>query len=98
HPDSEVEVRPRRLLIRNPNLVAYWSQGSFVVEDFQRRRRITAAPHVILLLAAFDRPRTIEDVPLEFPHYDARSVRKEARTLDRLGFLLPAARAPSPPP
>jgi SagB-type dehydrogenase family enzyme len=85
-PRARVRSRATRF-VRTPNLVAYWKDGSFVIEDFLRRRQITAAPYAILLLAAFSRPRSFQDVAVEFPQYDARSVEKEARKLARLGFL-----------
>ena len=78
-------------LVRNPNLVAYWKEGSFVVEDFERRCEITASSGVVMLLAAFDKPRTIRDATRDFPRYDPASVSKEARRLARLGFLVSAS-------
>ena len=82
-------MKPRSSrLVRNPNLIAYWKEGSFVVEDFARRRQITAAPFVVLLLAAFDEPRTIREVAGDFPQFEGPSVAKEARSLARIAFLV----------
>jgi len=84
-------------LVRTPNLVTYWDGKSFVVEDFERRHQITAAPEVVLLLAAFDKPRTIKDATRDFPRHDPASVSKQARHLARLGFLVPAPGKKRPP-
>ena len=86
---SKVERRPTRL-VRNRNLVAYWRDGEFVVEDFERRRQITAAPLVALLLGAFEKPRSIPQVTRELARFEPRSVGKEIRVLFRLGFLVDA--------
>jgi len=91
-----VSARAPRL-VRNPNLVAYWKGGAFVVEDFRRQREITAAPQVVLLLNAFGRPRTIRDVACDFPQYDAGSVARETRRLARLGFLVTGSTKSRPP-
>lgn len=83
-------------LVRSPNLVAYWKDGAFVLEEFVRRRPITAAPYTILLLAAFDEPRTIGEVVRDFPQYEPHSVEKGVRSLARLGFLVATDRKRRP--
>jgi SagB-type dehydrogenase family enzyme len=76
--------------VRSPNLVAYWKDGAFVLEEFRIRRRITVAPFVTVLLHAFDRPRSLAEAAREFPRWEPRAVERELRTLARLGFLQPA--------
>ena len=78
-------------LTRSPNIIAYWKGGQFVVEEFVRRKRITAIPLVATLLDTFDRARSIDEVARSFPPYRPTSVGREIRRLRRLGFLVPAA-------
>src|SRR5438093_415040 len=74
-------------LRRSPNIVAYWDGRHFVMEEFVRRRRITALPVVATLLQRFDRPRSIHTVARSFGSYSPASVAQEIRRLLGLGFL-----------
>ncbi len=78
-------------LVRSPNVVAYWRRGQFCLEEFKRRRRITALPLVVQLLEEFGKPRSSHSVACAFPAYTPASVEREIRKLATLGFLVPAA-------
>jgi SagB-type dehydrogenase family enzyme len=75
------------LLVRNPNLVAYWRGETFVVEDFVRRCRVTAAPRIVRLLDAFSRPTSIASALRSLSPRGSQSLRTELLQLRRWGFL-----------
>lgn len=79
------------LLVRSPNLVLYWRGGRFCLEEFVRRRRITAVPLAVELLDAFSRPRSIRSAARGFRAYTPASVEREIRKLAALGFLVRAS-------
>ncbi len=78
-------------LVRSPNVVAYWRGRRFCLEEFVRRRRITAVPLIVELLAEFDEPRSSRSVARAFLTYTPASVDREIRRLATLGFLVPAS-------
>jgi SagB-type dehydrogenase family enzyme len=75
--------------VSNPNVVAYWTGGKLTLEDFERRRRMFAAPVVIEVLDAFRRPRDARSIGRIFPDFAPASVRQTVAELRRTGFLLP---------
>jgi SagB-type dehydrogenase family enzyme len=75
-------------LVRSPNLVAYWGEGRFQVEEFRSRRRVSLEPITILLLDEFTRPRDPSRVARSFQPFSPSSVRREIAELLRLGFLV----------
>ncbi|MFN2632050.1 MAG: SagB/ThcOx family dehydrogenase [Thermoanaerobaculia bacterium] len=75
-------------LVRSPNIAAYWSPRGFVLEEFVRRCRITAAPATIQVLNEFERPATASTVARRFPSLDASSVERQVLRLADLGFLV----------
>jgi len=75
-------------LVRSPNLVAYWGEGKFQLEEFGSRRRVSVAPITILLLDEFTRPRDPSRVAGSFQPFRPSSVRGEIAKLRRLGFLV----------
>jgi SagB-type dehydrogenase family enzyme len=88
HADAHDQVkRTVRRFVRSPNLVAYWKDGAFVLEEFVRRRRISVAPYVVPLLLAFEKPRTIPDAARGFSRFERRSVERGLQSLADLGFL-----------
>jgi SagB-type dehydrogenase family enzyme len=82
-----VKQSPARL-VKSPNIVAYWQGHELVLEEFLRRRRVSAAPVAVQLLAAFTRPRRVSTVMRSFRPYSPRSVAREIRCLKALGFLV----------
>jgi SagB-type dehydrogenase family enzyme len=80
-----------RLFLRSPNLIAYWRNGHFVIEEFVRRRRIRAAPLVVQALDVFSVAQPANAAAERFPGFTASSVRREIGRLVRWGFLRPAS-------
>lgn len=85
-------------LIRSPNLVAYWREGLFQIEDFEKRRRVHLAPIGVLLLDEFTRPRDPARVARSFSRFTPASVRAEIRKLCRLELLVPRGQTPQRSP
>jgi SagB-type dehydrogenase family enzyme len=77
-------------LLRSPNVIAYWREGRFVVEEFVRRRRITAAPLVAQVLGLFSRPLSAAAAARQLPAFAPASVKREIGRLAHWGFLVPA--------
>ncbi len=74
-------------LLRSANLVVRWEGPQLVLEDFVRRRRVTATPDVIRVLDLFSRPRSARAAARCLPPFTPSSVEREIRKLVRLGFL-----------
>jgi SagB-type dehydrogenase family enzyme len=77
-------------LVRSSNVVAYWREKDFLLEDFLRRRRVVAAPHHVRILEAFGEPRSPGSVTRGLAPYSPGSVRRAVRELCDWGFLVPA--------
>ena len=77
-------------LVRSSNVVAYWRETDFLLEEFLRRRRVRAAPHHIRILDAFSEPRSPDSVARGLAPYSPASVRRAVCELRNWGFLVRA--------
>ena len=82
--------------VRSPNVVAYWRGRTFVLEEFERRRRISASPLVVQLLERFSRPRNLAAVARTFAPYSPGSVKQQLESLRSFGFLVPVRKGNYP--
>jgi SagB-type dehydrogenase family enzyme len=94
-PQKELIANPK-LLVRSPNIVAYWDGSSFIFEDFVARQRIQAAPLVAQLLDAFSAPQTASFVRRALPPRVSSQVAAAIRLLQRKALLIPARKSPPP--
>jgi SagB-type dehydrogenase family enzyme len=76
-------------LLRSPDLLIGWSGGELQIEDLQSRRTLVVSPETIVLLDAFDVPRTSSAAARRFADYDEKSVRESIDKLVLLGLLIP---------
>src|SRR5438270_8453849 len=71
------EIRYRR----SPNLVIYWKNGAFMVEDYLSQARISAAPAIFPVLQFFDRWRSAPALIHHLPGYTPSSLRRTLAAL-----------------
>ncbi|MFE3650972.1 SagB/ThcOx family dehydrogenase [Streptomyces sp. NPDC059122] len=76
------------LLRRAHNLVCYWRDGSFVIQNYLGGTPVSLAPMAADILAAFTEWTTEDDALKEFPEYDPDSCRAAVRELHTYGFLV----------
>ena len=62
-------------LVKNQNLVAYWRDGKFFIEEFRSRQRVIAAASYAEILDAFRKPRSIASVTRALP-YERASLKR----------------------
>jgi SagB-type dehydrogenase family enzyme len=87
--EEKVELGAVPRILRNPDLLVYWSDDGLFVKDLQRGRRMLASPELITVLDLFSRPRNPIRASEALPGYEAGSVHRAVRRLLQLGFLLP---------
>ncbi|MER5810391.1 SagB/ThcOx family dehydrogenase [Streptomyces sp. NPDC002033] len=78
------------LLRRAHNLLCYWRDGSFVIQNYLTGTEVSLAPMAADILAAFTDWTTADEALKEFPDHDPDSCRAAVAELHSLGFLLPA--------
>jgi SagB-type dehydrogenase family enzyme len=76
-------------LVRNPDLLISWSEEELFVEDVRSGESFAVSPDAILLLDAFNIPRTPSAAADALPDFDRRSVLRSAGRFRRLGLLIP---------
>jgi SagB-type dehydrogenase family enzyme len=76
-------------LVRNPDLLISWSAGKLLVDDVRSGKSFAASPDTILLLDAFEGPRSPSTVADALPDYDRASVLRSIGRFRRLGLLIP---------
>ncbi|GAA3486479.1 SagB/ThcOx family dehydrogenase [Streptomyces cremeus] len=78
------------LLRRAHNLVCYWRDGSFVIQNYLAGPEVSLAPVAAEILAAFSEWASVDDVTASFPDSDPDSFRAAAGELHKYGFLVSA--------
>ncbi|MGX1546069.1 SagB/ThcOx family dehydrogenase [Streptomyces adustus] len=76
------------LLRRAHNIVCYWLDGSFVIQNYLTGTQISLATGAADILAAFTDWTSEEDAVSAFPDYDPESCRAAVRQLHSYGFLV----------
>jgi SagB-type dehydrogenase family enzyme len=80
-------------LVRSPDILIAWRGGVSFVEHLPSGRAIRAESAVIRLLEFFGEPRSLRDARAALDDFTGNSVLEGARTLRRLGLLIPARAA-----
>ncbi|MFE6689176.1 SagB family peptide dehydrogenase [Streptomyces sp. NPDC057743] len=75
-------------LRRAHNLVCYWLDGSFVIQNYLSGTQLALAPGAAEILAAFTDWTSEDDAVAAFPDYDPESCRTAVRQLHDFGFLV----------
>ncbi|MEU8774262.1 SagB/ThcOx family dehydrogenase [Streptomyces sp. NPDC048606] len=76
------------LLRRAHNLVCYWRDGAFVIQNHLSGTEVSLAPMAVEILAAFTDPTTADEVAKAFPDHDPESCRAAVAELHGFGFLV----------
>ncbi|MFF3941833.1 SagB/ThcOx family dehydrogenase [Streptomyces phaeofaciens] len=76
------------LLRRAHNLVCYWLDGSFVIQNHLTGTQLSLATNAAEILAAFTDWTSEDDAVSAFPDYDPESCRAAVRQLHSYGFLV----------
>jgi SagB-type dehydrogenase family enzyme len=76
-------------LARNPEILICWNAGRLLVEDLGSGDRFLVSPETVLLLDAFERPRSPEAAARSLSDYDREAVLRSSRELLRRGLLIP---------
>ncbi|MEU4950462.1 SagB family peptide dehydrogenase [Streptomyces lavendulae] len=76
------------LLRRAHNLVCYWRDGAFVIQNYLGGSEVSLAPMAADLLAAFTDWTTVDEAVTMFPDHDPDSCRAALAELHAYGFLV----------
>jgi SagB-type dehydrogenase family enzyme len=84
-------------LLRNPDLLLAWRDGSLLVEDLRRKTRTLASQDVVGVLDVFSRALTPAEGVKALAGYEPATVREGIRRLAEMGLLLPEREVRSRP-